>query len=76
MRTFRRTDAALLSPQHPVNRLALIRPEDGNENLVLDVVRYILVLFLALVPHVIVQLLHVLPLQVRVALLLLVLNNF
>lgn len=68
-------DPELLSPQHPVDGLPLVGSEDGDERLVLHVVRLLLALTLVQVPHRVVQLLHVLPLQVRVTFLLLILYD-
>ena len=61
-----------LPPQHPVDSLALIGSQHGDEGCVLDIVEGLLappllLLTLVEVPDVVVQLLHVLTLQVCVA---------
>lgn len=76
MNTLRRATApVLLSPQHPVNSLTLVWPEDWDKSLVLYIYAQVLVLSLV-VSDVIIQLLHVLPLQVSVTLLLLGRHHF
>lgn len=74
--TFGRSVPVFLSPQHPVYSLALIGPEHGDESLVLNITGHFLAVSLMQVPDVIVQLLHILPLQVCVAIVLLVLYHF
>lgn len=71
-----RCDSELLSPQHPVNSLPLVGSKNRDERLVLDVIRLLLALALVQVPHRVVQLLHILPLQVSVTFLLVILYNF
>jgi len=63
-------------PQHPVDSLALIGPENRNKSLVLDIIGYFLALFLVQMSDIIIELLHILPLQVSVTFFLLILYNF
>ena len=74
--TFRGRVPIFLSPQHPVDGLALIGSEDRNESFVLDIIGCLPALSLVQVPDEIIELLDVLPLQVGVTFLLIVLYNF
>ena len=70
--TFGGAEPVSLPPQHPVDSLALIGSQHGDEGRVLDVVQGLLVSPLLLlaqveVPDAVVELLHVLTLQVGVA---------
>lgn len=74
-RTFGGTVPGFLSPQHPVDSLALIGSEDRDESFVLDVIDHLPALSLVQMPDVIIEFLDILPLQVCVTFLLLVLYN-
>lgn len=74
--TFGWSDPGFFSPQHPVDRLALIGSENRNESFVLDVIGLLLAPSLVQMSDIIVQFLDILPLQVCVTFLLLSLYNF
>lgn len=68
--TLRAAAFVLLSPQHPVDGLALIGSQHGDEARVLDIEALLCCFCLVQVSDVIVQLLDVLTLQISVTLLL------
>lgn len=63
------------SPQHPVDCLALIGPENRNKSLMLNIIGHLLAFVLVQMPHIIVELLDILPLQVGITFFLLILYD-
>lgn len=68
--------SGFLSLQHPVDSLALIGPEHRDKSFVLHVIGHLLAPCLVHMPDIIIELLHILPLQVSVTFFLLVFHHF